>query len=143
MRDTSGLARARLRRWREGGYGRGYHAATGSHTLSSGWRPARSTRPQNGVAGYGLEALEGSRRGLNFQGPCAPGASRLPGTAPGGAGTRTCLPPRDGVRCGDSIAEPREGSGIHGSQSWVEVIEKLIFLLGLVRRPPRNNPRYP
>ena len=76
-------------------------------SLPVGARPA-ATRPQNGVAGYGREALEGSRRGLNFQGPCAPGASRLPGTAPGGAGTRTCLPPRDGVRCGDSIAEPRE-----------------------------------
>nr|XP_042098064.1 zinc finger protein 75D isoform X7 [Ovis aries] len=71
--------------------------------------------------GVRSRSARGSRRGLNFQGPCAPGASRLPGTAPGGAGTRTCLPPRDGVRCGDSIAEPREGSGIHGSQSWVEV----------------------
>lgn len=91
-----------------GGDGRGYHAATGSRPFVSGGRPAHSTRPQNGEPGYGLEALEGSRRRLNSQGPRAPGASRLPGTAPGGAGTRTCLPPRDGVRCGDLIAEPRK-----------------------------------
>ena len=69
---------------------------------------AHSARPQNGEPGYGLEALEGSRRGRNFQGPRAPGASRLPGTAPLCAGTRTCLPPRDGARCGDFIAEPRK-----------------------------------
>ena len=42
---------------------------------------AHSARPQDGEPGYGLEALEGSRRGRNFQGPRAPGASRLPGTA--------------------------------------------------------------
>lgn len=94
--------------WGGVGDGRGYHAATGSHPFFSGGRPAHSTRPQNGEPGYGLEALEGSRRRLNSQGPRAPGASRLPGTAPGGAGTRTCLPPRDGVRCDDLIAEPRK-----------------------------------
>ena len=91
-----------------GGDGRGYHAATGSRPFVSGGRPAHSTRPQNGEPGYGLEALEGSRRRLNSPGPRGPGASRLLGTAPGGAGTRTCLPPRDGVRCGDLIAEPRK-----------------------------------
>ena len=48
-----------------GGDGRGYHAATGSRPFVSGGRPAHSTRPQNGEPGYGLEALEGSRRRLN------------------------------------------------------------------------------
>ena len=79
-----------------------------AHSSFSGRRPAHSTRPQNGESGYSLEALEGSHRGLNVQGPCAPGASRLPDIVPGGAGTLTCLLPRDGVRCGDFIAEPRK-----------------------------------
>ena len=91
-----------------GGDGRGYNAAPGSHPFFSGGRPAHSARPQDGEPGYGLEAPEGSRRGRNFQGPRAPGASRLPGTAPLCAGTRTCLPPRAGARCGDFIAEPRK-----------------------------------
>ena len=46
------------------------------------------------------------------------------------------------MRCGDFIAQ-EEGIGVHGSQSWVEVIEKLIFLGGLVRRASRNHEPYP
>ena len=88
--------------------GGGWAWLSRSHRKPSFRFRCHSTRPQNGEPGYSLEALEGSRRRLNSQGPRAPGASRLPGTAPGGAGTRTCLPPRDGVRCDDLIAEPRK-----------------------------------
>lgn len=77
-----------------GGDGRGYHAATGSRPFVSGGRPAHSTRPQNGEPGYGLEALEGSRRRLNSQGPRArPGPRAFPAPPPGAREPApACLP---------------------------------------------------
>ena len=91
-----------------GGDGRGYNAAPGSHPFFSGGRPGPQRETPRWRAGVRSRGARGVAPGTEL-----PRSARARGLAPSrhrrlGAGTRTCLPPRDGARCGDFIAEPRK-----------------------------------
>lgn len=137
-----------LRRWRAGNAGRGCHAATGNvfFLFRSGPGPQPATPKWRGGVrswdasggGPGTELPRPPRSRIPASWRPARRASCFPGTGPGGAGTRTFLPPRGGGRRGDFTAEPRkrevastEAGAVRSALG--EKIHSLVFVPSLTR----------